>query len=168
MPWFPILLVAHIALAISLLLPSLLLPFLLPRDSIRESARNDCEETPDAMSPTRRPAPPARFLLGLQGTGSVIIGIGLAATGVGLLAVLGPDLLRKPWLLAALGIYAANLLVAGFVSRPNLRRLLGGRGKKPVVGEAWRRGARRQRMLAYAMALGTGIIGFLMSTKPEF
>ncbi len=39
MPWFPVLLVAHVALAISLLLPSLVLPFLLrgsePDDSRR-------------------------------------------------------------------------------------------------------------------------------------
>jgi Predicted integral membrane protein (DUF2269) len=154
MPWFPVLLVAHIALAVSLLLPSLLLPFLL---------RGGQADGP------ARPGRVARFLLNVQGTGSVVIGIGLAVTGAGLLVVLGPDLLRKPWLLAALAIYAANLLVAGFVSRPNLRRLIGVRGgDAPTDGEAWRRGARRQRLLAYAMALGTGVIGFLMSTKPEF
>jgi len=154
MPWFPVLLVAHIALAISLLLPSLVLPFLLRGSE------------PDG---SRRPGRLASFLLNLQGTGSVVIGAGLAITGAGLLVVLGPDLLRKPWLLAALSIYAANLLVAGFVSRPNLRRLLRrGSSETPTDGEAWRRGARRQRLLAYAMALATGIIGFLMSTKPEF
>ena len=154
MPWFPVLLVAHVALAISLLLPSLVLPFLL-----RGSEPDD----------SRRPGRLGSFLLNLQGTGSVVIGAGLAITGAGLLVVLGPDLLRKPWLLAALSIYAANLLVAGFVSRPNLRRLLRkGNSETPTDGEAWRRGARRQRLLAYAMALATGIIGFLMSTKPEF
>ena len=154
MPWFPVLLVAHVALAISLLLPSLVLPFLL-----RGSEPDD----------SRRPGRLGSFLLNLQGTGSVVIGAGLAITGAGLLIVLGPDLLRKPWLLAALSIYAANLLVAGFVSRPNLRRLLRkGNSETLTDGEAWRRGARRQRLLAYAMALATGIIGFLMSTKPEF
>jgi hypothetical protein len=154
MPWFPVLLVAHVALAISLLLPSLVLPFLLRGGEPGE---------------THRPGPLATVLLNLQGTGSVVIGAGLAITGGGLLVVLGPDLLRKPWLLAALTIYAANLLVAGFVSRPNLRRLLRIRSSEtPTDGEAWRRGARRQRLLAYAMALATGIIGFLMSTKPEF
>ena len=35
MNWFPILLVTHIALAISLLLPSVLLPFLLRRGRAR-------------------------------------------------------------------------------------------------------------------------------------
>jgi hypothetical protein len=154
MPWFPVLLAAHIALAISLLLPSLVLPFLL-----RGSEPDD----------SRRPGRLESFLLNLQGTGSVVIGAGLAITGAGLLVVLGPDLLRKPWLLAALSIYAANLLVAGFVSRPNLRRLLHkGSSETPTDEEAWRRGARRQRLLAYAMALATGVIGFLMSTKPEF
>ncbi|TME32431.1 MAG: DUF2269 family protein [Chloroflexi bacterium] len=154
MPWFPILLVAHIMLALSLLLPSLLLPFLL-RGGYADG--------------NQRPGPLAAPLLRLQGTGSVVIAIGLAITGAGLLAVLGPDLLRKPWLLAALGIYAVNLLVAGLVSRPNLRRLLGMREPRtPADAEAWRRGARRQRLLAYAMALATGVIGFLMSTKPEF
>ena len=154
MPWFAILLVAHIALATSLLLPSLVVPFLL-RGAAADGAR--------------RPGLPASLLLRLQGTGSVVIGIGLAITGAGLLAVLGPDLLRKPWLLAALAIYAVNLLVAGFISRPNLRRLLGMRDPRtPTDAEAWRRGARRQRLLAYAMALATGVIGFLMSTKPEF
>jgi len=157
MPWFPILLVAHVALAVSLLLPSLVLPFLL---------RGEAGDGADGIP---QPSPHVGFLLGLQGTGSVVIGIGLAATGAGLLLVLGPDLLRKPWLLLALAIYAANLLVAGLVSRPNLRRLLGRRESRTAIeAAAWRRGARRQRRLAYAMALATGVIGFLMSTKPEF
>ena len=74
----------------------------------------------------------------------MVIGIGLAATGAGLLLALGPDLLRKPWLLLALAIYAANLLVAGLVSRPNLRRLLGRRESRTAIeAAAWRRGARR-------------------------
>jgi len=124
MAWFPILLVAHIMLALSLLLPSLLLPFLLRGGS---------------ADGNQRPGPLAAPLLRLQGTGSVVIGIGLAITGAGLLAVLGPDLLRKPWLLAALGIYAVNLLVAGLVSRPNLRRLLGMR--EPRTQPMPRRGA---------------------------
>jgi len=153
MPWFPVLLALHVALAISLLLPSLVLPFLLRIGGAAAA------ESPGSVT---------RFLMGMQGTGSLVIGAGLAITGAGLLAVLGPDLIRKPWLLAALGIYAANLLVAGFVSRPNLRRLLRIRGGEGPTDEAWRRGARRQRLLAYAMALATGVIGFLMSAKPEF
>lgn len=155
MPWFPILLVAHIGLAVSLLLPSILLPFVL------RSREPGEPYAPGALT---------GILLAFQGTGSVVIAIGLAVTGAGLLAILGPDLLRKPWLLAALTIYAANLLLAAFVSRPNLRRLLRMRATADLEADAdaWRRRARRQRLLAYAMALATGLIGFLMSTKPQF
>lgn len=153
MPWFPVLLVLHVSLAVSLLIPSLVLPFLLRS---RDSA---------AGQPQGRVA---GLLMGIQGTGSLVIGAGLAITGAGLLLALGPDLVRKAWLLAALAIYAANLLVAGLISRPNLRRLLSLRDAGDATDEAWKRGARRQRLLAYAMALATGVIGFLMSAKPEF
>ena len=148
MSWFPILLVIHIALAVSLLAPSLLLPFLLRR---AEAGGN----------PTN---PLMRALMAMQGTGSVVIALGLAATGVGLLLVLGTRLLTQPWLLVALVIYAANLLIAAFVSRPNLRRLLW--QGAPADDEAWRRRARTQRYVAYGMAAATGVIGFLMSAKP--
>jgi hypothetical protein len=63
-------------------------------------------------------------------------------------------------------IYAGNLAVAAFISRPNLRRLIG----RDADGDAdgWHRRARLQRRIAYAMAGATGIIGFLMSAKPDF
>jgi hypothetical protein len=146
--WFPILLVIHVTLAVALLAPSLILPFLLRRSA--EAALSD--------------NPLARGLVAIQGTGSVVIAIGLAATGIGLLAVLGFGLLSQPWLLVALVIYAANLAVAAFVSRPNLRRLLriGWEGDEAT----WRRRARQQRYVAYAMAAATGVIGLLMMTKP--
>ena len=38
MNWFPVLLVIHIALAVALLLPSVLLPFLLRRDTEQTGA----------------------------------------------------------------------------------------------------------------------------------
>jgi hypothetical protein len=145
--WFPILLLIHIALAVSLLAPSLLLPFLLRRAGAAGGAD-----------------PLTRLLMSLQGTGSVIIGLGLAATGAGLLALLGTQLLTQPWLIVALAIYAVNLLVAAFVSRPNLRRLMGIDGSADDA--TWRRRARQQRYLAYGMAAATGAIGLLMSTKP--
>jgi hypothetical protein len=147
--WFPVLLVIHIALAISLLAPSVLLPFLLRRS--------------EAAGPPSHPV--MRLLLAMQGTGSLVIAIGLAITGSGLLLALGTQLLGKPWLLVALAIYAVNLLVAAFVSRPNLRRLLW--PGTSTDAEAWRRRARAQRYVAYGMAAATGVIGFLMSTKPE-
>jgi len=147
MNWFPILLVTHIALAVSLLLPSVLLPFLLRRRS-------------------GEPGTLARLLMAMQGTGTVIISVGLALTGGAMLWILGPELLAEPWLLAALTLYAINLVVALVVSRPNLRRLIGLR-QSETDDETWRRRARQQRLVAYGMAGVIGVIGFLMSTKPE-
>ena len=42
-----------------------------------------------------------------------------------MLIVLGPQLLSQPWLFIALAIYAANLLIAFFIQRPGLARLIG-------------------------------------------
>jgi hypothetical protein len=146
--WFPLLLVTHIALAISLLAPSLLLPFLLRRA--------------DAAGASEY-GPITRGLLVMQGTGSVVIAVGVGLTGIGLLILLGAELLGEPWLLLALTIYAVNLLVAAFISRPNLRRLLRMDAGDPA---AWNRRARRQRYVAYGMAAAIGVIGLLMRTKP--
>jgi hypothetical protein len=147
--WFPILLITHIALAVALLAPSVLLPFLLRRSAMPSGATSGL----------------TRVLIAMQGTGSLVVALGLALTGAGLIAILGTELLSQPWLLVALAIYTANLLVAAFISRPNLRRLVG-------IGQsgdenAWRRRARQQRYVAYGMAAATGVIGLLMSTKPE-
>ena len=146
MNWFPILLVTHIALAIALLLPSVLLPFVLRRS-------------------VDQPGGPTRALMALQGTGTLVIGAGLAVTGAAMLWILGPELLTQPWLLVALGLYAVNLVVAAVISRPNLRALIGLRGSGGD-DDAWRTRARQQRLVAYGMAGVIGVIGFLMSTKP--
>ena len=146
-PLFPILLIIHVALAVALLLPSIALPFLVRGN-----------EEPERLSS------PTRLLLVLQSSGSVVIGLGLAITGVGLLLLLGLELLGRPWLIVALVLYAANLLVAALIARPNLRRLV----RLPEGDEkAWRRLARRQRWIAYLMAAATGVIGFLMAAKPQ-
>ena len=151
MSLLPFLLATHVVLAISLFLPSLLLPFALrAREADRESHSRF-----------------VRALLWLQSNGTVLIGAGLALTGLGLLAVLGTQLLRQPWLLVALAIYAANLAVAFFVQRPNLRRLFGFRAVSDAERERWRGRARRQRYVSYAMAGAVGLIAFLMSTKPQ-
>ena len=150
---FPILLAAHIALAVSLFLPSLLLPFGL---------RN--------RGPSRRPPGSfSRVLLWLQGNGTMVIAAGLAVSGGLMVVVLGPQLLAQPWLLLALVIYAANLGLAFFVQRPGLRRLLGMRAN-PSDRElqVWRARARRQRYVSYLMAGAVGLIAFLMSAKPGF
>ena len=148
---FPILLAVHITLAVALLLPSVALPFVLRRS-------------------TGAPSPATRALMAMQGTGTVLIAGGLALTGAAMLWILGPELLTRPWLLVALALYAVNLVVAAFISRPNLRRLIGlGRaGNGGDSGEAaWQRRARQQRYVAYGMAAVIGVIGFLMSTKPD-
>jgi Predicted integral membrane protein (DUF2269) len=147
--WFPILLATHIVLAVALLLPSVVLPFVL--------RRADGQEVPSG---------PTRALMAMQGTGTLVIGAGVALTGIGLLLTLGEELLEQPWLLVALTLYAINLFVAAFVSRPNLRRLIG-LGSSPDDDATWRRRARTQRWVAYGMAAVIGVIGFLMSTKPD-
>jgi hypothetical protein len=145
---FPVILVCHIALAVSLFLPSILLPFSLrARRSALESQH-----------------PFVRLLLWMQANGTVLIGAGLAITGLLLVAVLGTQLLAQPWLLVALTIYALNLVLAFFLQRPNLRRLVGIRAADDDL--AWRARAKRQRYVSYLMAGLVGTIGFLMSTKP--
>ena len=145
---FPILLGLHIALAVSLFLPSILLPFALR--TRRATVASDSLVV--------------RALLWAQSHGTVIIGTGLALTGLGLVSVLGPSMLQQPWLLVALTIYFANLAIAFFIQRPNLRRLIG--IKAAADDRTWKDRARRQRYVSYLMAGLVGTIGFLMSTKP--
>ncbi len=147
--WFPLLLATHIVLAVSLFLPSILLPFAL-------RTRRAADESPNAV---------VRFLLWMQAHGTVIIGIGLALTGTAMLLVVGGSLVQQTWLLVALTIYAATLLIAFFVQRPNLRRLVGVRAA--ADDRVWLERAKRQRYVSYAMAALVGTIGFLMSTKPQ-
>jgi hypothetical protein len=147
--YFPFLLVLHIVLAVSLFVPSILLPFAL-------RTRRAAAESSNRF---------VRFLLWMQAHGTVVIGVGLAATGIALVMVLGGQLLGQPWLLVALAIYAANLALAFFVQRPNLRRLVGIRAA--ADDRAWLDRAKRQRYVSYAMAGLVGTIGFLMSTKPK-
>ena len=145
----PILLATHIALALGLFLPSLLLPFAL-------RARRSAEESA---------SPVVQALLWMQSRGGVVIAIGLALSGAALVAVLGTQLLSQPWLLVALGVYAVNLAIALFVQRPNLRRLVGIRAS--ADDRVWTDRARRQRYVSYAMAGLVGTIGVLMSAKPQ-
>ncbi len=147
---FPFVLGSHIALAIGLILPSLLLPFALRRG------------TPGAEAGRS-----TRALLWLQANGTVVFGFGLALTGIVLVLSIGPAVLAQPWLALALVIYATNLILAFFIQRPNLRRLLGAPDMTDPTEEArWQARARRQRYVSYVMALAVGLIAFLMSTKP--
>jgi hypothetical protein len=147
---FPVLLATHVLLAVSLFLPSILLPFAL-------RTRRAAVESDSGL---------VRTLLWAQSHGTMLIGAGLALTGVGLIASLGPTTLQQPWLLVALVIYALNLGLAFFIQRPNLRRLVG--IKAAADDRVWLDRARRQRYVSYLMAGLVGVIGFLMSTKPSF
>ena len=104
-----LLLATHIVLAISLFLPSILLPFALR--TRRATVESDSRVV--------------RTLLWGQTHGTLVIGAGLALTGLGLIAVLGPQMLQQTWLLLALTIYFVNLGIAFFIQRPNLRGLIG-------------------------------------------
>jgi predicted integral membrane protein DUF2269 len=150
MALFPVLLVIHICLAVALFVPSLLLPFALRARNAAQSDRG----------------PVVRALVWLQSSGTGFVAAGLIVTGLGLVAVLGTGLLRQPWLLAALVIYAANLAIAYFVQRPTLRRLFTGE-QSSGTPERWRAMARRQRYVSYVMAGAVGVIGFLMTSKPS-
>jgi hypothetical protein len=144
----PVLLGTHIVLAVGLFLPSILLPFTL-------QARRATVDSSNSV---------VRALLWAQSNGTIVFGAGLALTGLGLVAVIGPEIMRQPWLLVALAIYFGNLAIAFFIQRPSLRGLVGIRAS--TDDRAWQERARRQRYLSYLMAALVGTIGFLMSSKP--
>jgi hypothetical protein len=146
--YFPFLLVAHIILAISLVLPSILLPFALRTRRATVESENGVVQA----------------LLFAQTHGTIAIGLGLALTGIGLVAALGSQMLQQGWLVLALAIYFVNLGIAFFIQRPNLRRLIGIRAADD--DRTWLERAKRQRYFSYLMAGLVGTIGFLMSTKP--
>ncbi|HSS36282.1 MAG TPA: hypothetical protein VLR93_08400, partial [Patescibacteria group bacterium] len=62
-------------------------------------------------------------------------------------------------------IYAINLGLAFFIQRPSLRALVGLR--TTWDDQTWKAAARRQRYVSYAMAGLIGVIGYLMSAKPQ-
>jgi predicted integral membrane protein DUF2269 len=146
--YFPVLLTSHIILAVSLVLPSILLPFAL-------RTRRATVESESGV---------VKALLWAQTHGTMVIGLGLALTGLGLVAALGSSMLEQPWLLAALTIYFINLGLAFFIQRPNLRRLIGIRAA--ADDKTWLERAKRQRYVSYLMAGLVGAIAFLMSSKP--
>ena len=152
---FPVVLAAHVALAVSLLLPAFLLPF-----TLRSRGR-------DGQPQVGQSGHVVGGLLWLETHGTVVIGAGVAITGAGLLASLGAGLLRQPWLVLALAIYTAVLTSAFFIQRPEVRRLLRrSDGASPAEQERWRARAQRQRYLSYVTAGAVGLIGWLMTAKP--
>jgi uncharacterized membrane protein len=154
-PLFPLILAAHVSLAVALFVPSLLLPFTLRNRSVE----------PGFVAP--EPGRVVRTLGWLQARGSAVVGAGLAVTGVAMLTVLGPRILEQPWLLVSLATYAVTAALVFVVQRPALRRLEERGGiSSDIDREAWRTRARRQRYVAYAITTAVGLIAFLMSTKP--
>jgi uncharacterized membrane protein len=154
---FPLLLTTHVVLAVSLFLPAFLLPFTM------RTRGTDGE--PVVAGSGRF----VRLLLWFEAHGTVIIGAGVAVTGIAMLVVLGGAFLDQPWLIVALGVYASVLLVAFFIQRPGVRRLLGLRqAASEEEKERWRARARRQRYISYLMAGAIGLIGWLMMSKPTF
>jgi len=153
---FPLILGTHITLAVALFVPSLLLPF-----TLRNRLVNEGYEAP----------PHGRFVGGLlwvQAHGTVVIGTGLALTGLGMLSVLGPRMLEQPWLLISLLVYAVTAVIAFGIQRPSLRRLTRRDGiETDADRESWRAHARRQRYIAYGITSAVGFIAFMMSTKPS-
>ncbi|HEY3333938.1 MAG TPA: hypothetical protein VGK16_01780 [Candidatus Limnocylindrales bacterium] len=153
--FFPVILATHVALAIALFVPSLLLPFTLRNRLVSQGFR------------APEPGGFVRLLLWIQTHGTVVIGTGLAVTGVAMLTVLGPRLLEQPWLLVSLATYAVTAVIAFAFQRPTLRRLVRLDGiETDADREAWRARARRQRYVAYGITTAVGFIAFMMSTKP--
>jgi len=154
---FPVLLTTHVVLAISLFLPAFLLPFTM--------RTKGADGEPLVGGDSGRFV---RSLVWLEAHGTLVIGVGVAATGIALIVVLGGAFLDQTWLLVALSIYATVLVVAFFIQRPGIRRLLGLRqAASEEEKERWRRRARRQRYISYAMAGAIGVIGWLMMSKPS-
>jgi uncharacterized membrane protein len=153
---FPAILATHITLAVCLLVPSVLLPFTLRNRSIAPNAEPE------------QPGRVVRTLSWAQANGTLVIGAGLAVTGIAMITVLGPRMLEQPWLLVSLATYTIVAVVAFAIQRPALRRL---QARDAIATDAdrarWRDRARRQRYVAYGLGSAVGLIGFLMSTKPQ-
>jgi hypothetical protein len=153
--YFPLILATHVTLAVTLLVPAVLLPFTLRNRLVNANY--------DAPPPGRL----VRAMLWAQAHGTVVIGAGLALTGIAMLTVLGPRMLEQPWLLVSLATYAVTAVIAFGFQRPTLRRLMRRDGiETDADREAWRARARRQRYVAYAITTAVGFIAFMMSTKP--
>ena len=148
MPPFSLVLAFHVSGALALFLPSLLLPFALRAD--RAATDSDSRLV--------------RVLLSMQSL-AIPIGLAVAASGLFLVATIGLSVLNERWLLLGLAFYAAMLLVALFIQRPSLRALIGVRATWD--DRAWQNHARRLRYGSYVMATLIGVIGWLMSAKPE-
>jgi hypothetical protein len=96
-PLFAPVLVIHVALALALLLPAVVLPLVTARAG--------------AGGPTQAETWSGR-LATLQERGTAPIGIGLLLSGLALVAIVGLDLLGQSWLLLGIGLYIVTLVLA--------------------------------------------------------
>ena len=122
---FPVLLVAHIALAIA--------PLRARRCCCRSRfrARRGSLEPASSRAASRGSCSRCRRAA-RSGSAS-----GLAITGLALVAIARSSMLAQPWLLVALVIYAVNLGLAYFVQVPRLRSLIGlARGERSALAGA--------------------------------
>lgn len=155
---FPMLLTAHIVLAVALFVPAFALPFTMRTRGV--------DGDPVVGG---RQGRVVRGLMWLEAHGTLIIGIGVATTGIGMLVILGSAFLNQPWLLLGISIYATVLLISFFIQRPGVRGLLGlKQAATEEEKERWRVRARRQRYISYGMAAAIGLIAWLMMSKPTF
>jgi hypothetical protein len=142
----PILLAVHITLALSLVLPSILLPFAL------RTRRATVESTSRVV----------RGLLLAQSNGTLVIG----RTGIDRFKTLCSRSAHR--CSSSRGCCSRSRSTSSTSpSRrpaPNLRRLIG--VKAAADDDTWKERARRQRYVSYLMAGLVGTIGFLMSSKP--
>ena len=145
---FPLLLVAHIVLAVSLFLPSILLPFALR--TRRATVESDSRVVRACSGPRR--------------TARIVIGLGLALTGLGLVAALGLD--AAPAAVAARRAHDLLRQPRHRLLHPATEPAPAGRRPAAADDEVWKERAKRQRYVSYLMAGLVGTIGFLMSSKP--
>ena len=105
---FPVLLITHVALALALFLPSFLLPFAFrsQRGSLKPEASGRF----------------VRFLLTLQSRGTLWIGVGLALTGLGLLASVGFRMLEQPRSWRPFGRNSTSTWCGEFATPPHISR----------------------------------------------
>ena len=147
--YFPILLVAHIILAVSLVLPSILLPFALRTRRAAVESGSPVVQWPALGADPRHDRDRAR-------AGADRDRARRRRSARRCSSSRGCSL--------ALTIYFVNLGIAFFIQRPNLRRLIGVRAA--ADDKTWLERAKRQRYVSYLMAGLVGTIGFLMSSKP--
>lgn len=147
---FPVIVAAHVCVALALLVPSLLLPFTLQareRGVDRGRSVGPAANRVGSFAPSCSSGPTARWSSGRS----------WGLIGLAMVLVLGPRILEQPWLLTALATCAVTLGMAFFPQRPELPRLLGRGGEmRPEDPGRWLARARRRRSFVSAITTVVG------------